>query len=51
MVDCPGSHVPCGKESHIYGSGKDRVVVCLKRKDYATSTPVANTKPSGTTGS
>ena len=40
-----------GKEFHIYGSGKDRVVVCLKRKDDATSTPVANTKPSGTTGS
>ena len=33
-----------GKEFHIYGSGKDRVVVCLKRKDDD------NAKPSGTTG-
>ena len=33
-----------GKEYHIYGSGKDRVVVCLKRK--ADDDP----KPSGTTG-
>jgi hypothetical protein len=32
-----------GKEFHIYGSGKDRVVVCLKHKDDAP-------KPSGTTG-
>jgi hypothetical protein len=32
-----------GKEFHIYGTGKDRVVVCLKRKDDAP-------KPSGTTG-
>ena len=32
-----------GKEFHIYGSGKDRVVVCLKRRDDAP-------KPSGTTG-
>src|SRR3954452_23841165 len=32
-----------GKEFHIYGSGKDRVVVCLRRKDDAP-------KPSGTTG-
>jgi hypothetical protein len=32
-----------GKEFHIYGSGKDRVVVCLKRKDD-------NPQPSGTTG-
>jgi hypothetical protein len=41
-----------GKEFHVYGSGKDRVVVCLKRKvdDTKTSTPVANTQPSGTTG-
>ena len=41
-----------GKEFHIYGSGKDRVVVCLKRKDddAKTSTPVTNTQPSGTTG-
>ena len=33
-----------GKEFHIYGSGKDRVVVCLKRKDDD------NAKPGGTTG-
>jgi uncharacterized membrane protein len=32
-----------GKEFHIYGSGKDRVVVCLKRKDD-------DPKPTGTTG-
>jgi uncharacterized membrane protein len=32
-----------GKEFHIYGSGKDRVVVCLKPKTEAS-------KPSGTTG-
>ena len=32
-----------GKEFHIYGSGKDRIVVCLKRKDDAT-------KSTGTTG-
>jgi uncharacterized membrane protein len=32
-----------GKEFHIYGSGKDRVVVCLRPKTEAT-------KPSGTTG-
>ena len=31
-----------GKEFHIYGSGKDRLVVCLKPK---------NTAPSGTSGS
>ena len=31
-----------GKEFHIYGSGNDRVVVCLKPKTEAT-------KPSGTT--
>src|ERR1044071_3005134 len=31
-----------GKEFHVYGSGKDRVVVCLKRKD--------DSAPSGTTG-
>src|SRR4051812_36209759 len=31
-----------GKEFHIYGSGKDRVVVCLRRKD--------DTAPTGTTG-
>ena len=40
-----------GKEFHIYGSGKDRVVVCLKRKDdAATTNPVTATQPSGTTG-
>jgi hypothetical protein len=32
-----------GKEFHIYGSGKDRLVVCLKPRTEAT-------KPSGTTG-
>ena len=35
-----------GKEFHIYGSGKDRLVVCLKRKD-----PAADTAPAGATGS
>ena len=51
-----------GKEFHIYGSGKDRLVVCLKRKDTAddtasakakteTTAPAADTTPSGTTGS
>ena len=39
-----------GKEFHIYGSGKDRLVVCLKRKDDAAVTP-KSTAPSGTTGS
>ena len=48
-----------GKEFHIYGSGKDRLVVCLKRKDDSdvsarakteTTAPAANTAPSGTTG-
>ena len=40
-----------GKEFHVYGSGKDRVVVCLRRKDDAAApTPVTNTQPSGTTG-
>ena len=33
-----------GRTFHVYGSGEDRVVVCLKRKQ-----PV-DTKPSGTTG-
>ena len=44
-----------GKESHIYGSGKDRRVVCLKRKEDADETASAKTKteakqtaPSGT---
>ena len=47
-----------GKEYHIYGSGKDRLVVCLKRKADADDTAPAKTKtepkstaPSGTTGS
>ena len=53
-----------GKEFHIYGSGKDRLVVCLKRKDDADDTAKAKAKaktepaapatgsvPSGTTGS
>ena len=43
-----------GKEFHIYGSGKDRLVVCLKRKDDADETASAkpkSTAPSGTTGS
>ena len=41
-----------GKEFHVYGSGKDRVVVCLKRKDDspAPTAPVTDTKPSGTSG-
>ena len=50
-----------GKEFHIYGSGKDRLVVCLKRKDPAddtasakakpeTTAPATDTAPSGTTG-
>ena len=49
-----------GKEFHIYGSGKDRLVVCLKRKDEAddsakakteTTKPATDTTPLGTTGS
>ena len=47
-----------GKEFHIYGSGKDRLVVCLKRKEDADETASAKPKtetkqtaPSGTTGS
>jgi hypothetical protein len=49
-----------GKEFHVYGSGNDRLVVCLKRKEDAdeTASPQAKTKtetqqtaPSGTTGS
>lgn len=49
-----------GKEFHVYGTGKDRLVVCLKRAadddkaptktDSATTTPVDNTAASGTTG-
>lgn len=38
-----------GREYHIYGSGKDRLVVCLKRKDDAGD--AKSTAPSGTTGS
>ena len=45
-----------GKEYHIYGSGKDRLVVCLKPKKDAddtpsVKTPAATTAPAGTTGS
>jgi hypothetical protein len=47
-----------GKEYHIYGSGKDRLVVCLKPKadpdDTASAkakTETKSTAPSGTTGS
>src|ERR687897_1800335 len=47
-----------GKEFHIYGSGKDRLVVCLKRKEDADETASAKTRTetkqpasSGTTGS
>jgi hypothetical protein len=47
-----------GKEYHIYGSGKDRLVVCLKPKRDADETapakpkaPAPDTAPSGTTGS
>ena len=47
-----------GKEFHIYGSGKDRLVVCLKRKEDADETASAKartepkqTAPSGATGS
>ncbi len=47
-----------GKEFHVYGTGKDRLVVCLKRKDddndvktdKTTSTPPNNTATTGTTG-
>ena len=39
-----------GKEFHIYGSGKDRLVVCLKRAEDADAKP-KSTAPSGTTGS
>jgi len=50
-----------GKEFHIYGTGKDRLVVCLKRKDPVddtasakpkteTTAPATDTAPSGTTG-
>lgn len=47
-----------GREYHIYGSGKDRLVVCLRRRPAAeeapktpeTVTPNMNTAPSGTTG-
>jgi hypothetical protein len=48
-----------GKEFHIYGSGKDRLVVCLKRKEDADEPASAKTRanteaktvsPAGTTG-
>ncbi len=49
-----------GKEFHVYGTGKDRLVVCLKPKTEAdatpqakapvTTTPVSDTAPT-TTGS
>ena len=50
-----------GKEFYIYGTGKDRLVACLKRKDPAddtasarakteTTAPATDTTPSGTTG-
>ena len=39
-----------GKEYHVYGSGKDRLVVCLKpKKDDAGD--AKSTAPAGTTGS
>ena len=48
-----------GREYHIYGSGKDRLVVCLPRKKDAdddtaspkTKTESKSTAPAGTTGS
>jgi len=47
-----------GREYHIYGSGKDRLVVCLPRKKDDDDTASAKTKteskstaPAGTTGS
>jgi hypothetical protein len=39
-----------GKEFHVYGTGKDRLVVCLKRKDDAAG-DAKSTAPAGTTGS
>lgn len=41
-----------GKRYHIYGEGKDRLVVCLKPKTEKTpeAAPAAGTAPSGTTG-
>jgi hypothetical protein len=41
-----------GRDFHVYGSGKDRVVACLKHKDDAAApSPVTGTTPpSGTTG-
>ena len=39
-----------GKEFHIYGSGKDRLVVCLKPKTDAAG-DAKTTAPAGTTGS
>ena len=39
-----------GKEFHIYGSGKDRLVVCLKPKTEPKP-EAKDTAPAGTTGS
>lgn len=44
-----------GKRYHVYGEGKDRLVVCLKPKTAPEKTPEvtapgAKTAPSGTTG-
>ena len=39
-----------GKEYHIYGSGKDRLVVCLKPKTDDAG-DARSTAPAGTTGS
>ena len=39
-----------GKEYHIYGSGKDRLVVCLKPKQDDAG-DAKSTAPAGTTGS
>ena len=43
-----------GKRYHIYGEGKDRLVVCLKPKkvdaETKTTAPAAGTAPSGTSG-
>jgi len=38
-----------GKEFHVYGTGEDRLVVCLRRKTDAGD--AKTTAPSGTTGS
>jgi hypothetical protein len=39
-----------GKEHHIYGTGKDRLVVCLKPKNDDAG-EAKGTAPAGTTGS